>query len=178
MQLQPTLGARVFVSSQAHVSGAVILADDVSIWPMAVLRGDVNQITIGARCNIQDNAVLHVTHEGPDTPDGGPLILAADVTVGHGAILHACNIGPRCLIGMGAIVMDRVEMAAEVMIAAGAVVTPGTKLASGTLWKGNPARQARELSEREINMLRYSAEHYVRLKDLYLARIDTADLSY
>ena len=177
MQLQPTLGARVFVSQQAHVSGAVTLGDDVSIWPMAVLRGDVNQITIGARCNIQDNAVLHVTHEGPDTPDGGPLVLAEDVTVGHGAILHACSIGPRCLIGMGAIVMDKVELGAEVMIAAGAVVTPGTKVPSGTLWKGNPARFSRVLSEREIIMLRYGAEHYVRLKDLQLARSGTTDLS-
>jgi len=176
MQLQPTLGARVFVSRQAHLFGAVSLADDVSIWPMAVLRGDVNQITIGARCNIQDNAVLHVTHEGPDTPEGGPLVLAEDVTVGHGAILHACTISSRCLIGMGAIVMDEVELAAEVMIAAGAVVTPGTKVPSGTLWKGNPARWSRKLSEREIKMLRYSAEHYVRLKDLYLARTETTDL--
>ncbi len=177
MQLQPSLGARVFVSPQAHVSGAVSLAEDVSIWPMAVLRGDVNRITIGARCNIQDNAVLHVTHEGPDTPEGGPLILAEDVTVGHSAILHACSIGPRCLIGMGAIVMDKVELAAEVMIAAGAVVTPGTKVPSRTLWKGNPARQSRELSEREIRMLRYSAEHYVRLKDLYLAQAKPGELS-
>lgn len=177
MQLQPQLGARVFVSPQAHVSGAVNLADDVSIWPMAVLRGDVNQISIGARCNIQDNAVLHVTHEGPDTPEGGPLILAEDVTVGHGAILHACSIGPRCLIGMAAIIMDRVELEADVMIAAGAVVTPGTRLPRGTLWKGNPARLARELSEHEISMLKYSAEHYVRLKDLYLARSQAGELS-
>lgn len=177
MQLQPVLGLRVFVSPQAHVSGAVSLGDDVSIWPMAVLRGDVNRITIGDRCNIQDNAVLHVTHEGPDTPDGGPLTLAEEVTVGHGAILHACSIGPRCLIGMGAIIMDNAKLAAEVMIAAGAVVTPGTQVPSGTLWKGNPARLSRALSEHEIKMLRYSAEHYVRLKDLYLAQIEVTDLS-
>jgi len=170
MQLQPQLGLRVFVSRQAHVSGAVTLANDVSIWPMAVLRGDVNRIIVGARCNIQDNAVLHVTHEGPDTPEGGPLSLAEDVTVGHGAILHACSIGPRCLIGMGAIIMDRAELEADVMIAAGAVITPGTRVASGTLWKGNPARLSRALSEHEIDMLQYSAAHYVRLKDLYLAR--------
>ncbi len=170
MQLQPRLGQRVFISPQAHVSGAVTLADDVSIWPMAVLRGDVNQITIGARCNIQDNAVLHVTHEGPDTPAGGPLTLAEDVTVGHGAILHACSIGPRCLIGMGATLMDRAVLEADVMIAAGAVVTPGTRLSRGTLWKGSPAQMSRELSEHEIDMLQYSAAHYVRLKDLYLAR--------
>lgn len=177
MQLQPQFGARVFVSPQAHVSGAVSLADDVSIWPMAVLRGDVNRISIGARSNIQDNSVLHVTHEGPDTPEGGPLVLAEDITVGHGAILHACNIGPRCLIGMGAIIMDRVELEADVMIAAGAVVTPGTRLPRGTLWKGNPARLARELSEHEVSMLKYSAGHYVRLKDLYLARHQAGELS-
>lgn len=177
MQLQPQLGQRIFISPQAHVSGAVSLADDVSIWPMAVLRGDVNQITIGARCNIQDNAVLHVTHEGPDTPEGGPLILAEDVTVGHGVILHACSIGPRCLIGMGAIIMDRVVLEADVMIAAGAVVTPGTRVSGRTLWKGNPARLSRELSQREIDMLQYSAAHYVRLKDLYLAGSTAGELS-
>jgi carbonic anhydrase/acetyltransferase-like protein (isoleucine patch superfamily) len=177
MRLQPRLGLRVFISPQAHVSGSVELADDVSIWPMAVLRGDVNHIRIGARCNIQDNSVLHVTHEGPDTPEGGPLVLAEDITVGHGAILHACTIGPRCLVGMGAIVMDRVEVAEEVIIAAGAVVTPGTQLPTRTLWKGNPARQARDLSEKEVRMLAYSAQHYVRLKDLYLARATDSDLS-
>jgi carbonic anhydrase/acetyltransferase-like protein (isoleucine patch superfamily) len=176
MQLQPQLGQRVFISPQAHVSGAVILADDVSIWPMAVLRGDVNQITVGARSNIQDNAVLHVTHEGPDTPEGGPLLLAEDVTIGHGAILHACTIGPRCLIGMGAIIMDKVVLEADVMIAAGAVVTPGTRVSSGTLWKGNPARLSRALNAREIEMLEYSAAHYVRLKDLHLAPGKTRDL--
>jgi len=176
MQLQPQLGLRVFISAQAHVTGAVTLADDVSVWPMAVLRGDVNQIAIGARCNIQDNAVLHVTHEGPDTPAGGPLTLAEDITIGHGAILHACSIGPRCLIGMGAILMDRVELEGDVMIAAGAVVTPGTRLGGGTLWKGNPARFARDLSEHEIDMLQYSAAHYVRLKDLYLARTSVGEL--
>jgi len=176
MQLQPRLGQRVLISPQAHVSGAVTLADDVSIWPMAVLRGDVNQITVGARCNIQDNAVLHVTHEGPDTPEGRPLILAEDITVGHGAILHACTIGPRCLIGMAAVLMDRAELESDVMIAAGAVVTPGTRLAKGTLWKGNPARMARELSEHEIDMLHYSAAHYVRLKDHYLARSSATEL--
>jgi carbonic anhydrase/acetyltransferase-like protein (isoleucine patch superfamily) len=144
---------------------------------MAVLRGDVNRISIGARCNIQDNAVLHVTHEGPDNPEGGPLMLAEDITVGHGAILHACTIGPRCLVGMGAIIMDRAILEADTMIAAGAVVTPGTRVTGGSLWKGNPARPARELSEREISMLKYSAEHYVRLKDLYLARSQSAELS-
>ena len=166
---EPQLGQRVYVSPQAHVSGAVTLGDDVSVWPMAVLRGDVNAIEIGARCNIQDGAVLHVTHEGPNTPEGGPLVLAEDVTVGHAAILHACQIGNRCLVGMGAIVMDGAVLEEGCMVAAGAVVTPGTRVASGTLWKGNPARMSRPLTDRQIEMLTYSAQHYVRLKDCTLA---------
>ena len=159
---------RVFIHKSAHVSGAVTLGDDVSVWPMAVIRGDVNRISIGARCNIQDGAVLHVTHESSWAPDGIPLVLGEDITVGHGAILHACRVGDRCLVGMGAIVMDGAEMEADSMVAAGAVVTPGTRIPSGTLWKGNPARQARELKESEIRNLEYSARHYVRLKDRYL----------
>ena len=169
---QPRFGERVLVSAQAHVSGSVVLGDDVSVWPMAVIRGDVNRIEVGARCNIQDGAILHVTHEGPYSPQGGPLILAEDITVGHGVILHACTIGHRCLIGMGAIVMDGVILEDDVMIAAGAVVTPGTVVTSRTLWKGNPARLARPLTEQQVTMLEYNAAHYVRLKDLYLAADD------
>lgn len=172
MQEQPRIGQRVFVSANACVSGSVVLGDDVSIWPMAVIRGDVNHIEIGNRCNIQDGSVLHVTHEGPYSPQGGPLILADDITVGHGAILHACSIGSRCIVGMGAIVLDGAVLEDECMIAAGAVVTPGTVVASRTLWKGNPARMARPLTEQQVTMLQYSAEHYVRLKDLYLAHKD------
>jgi carbonic anhydrase/acetyltransferase-like protein (isoleucine patch superfamily) len=166
----PRLGERVFIDKAARVSGDVTLGDDVSVWPMAVIRGDVNRIRVGARSNVQDGAVLHVTHESAWTPDGVPLILGKDVTVGHGAILHACRIGDRCLIGMGAVVMDGAELEPDSMVAAGALVAPGTRIASGTLWKGNPARPARELKESEIRNLEYSARHYVRLKDLYLER--------
>jgi len=166
---RPRLGQRVFIARPSWVSGDVVLEDDVSIWPMAVLRGDVHRIRVGARCNIQDGAVLHVTHEGPPSPEGGPLTLGADVTVGHRAILHACAVGARCLIGMGAIVMDGVRLGEEVMIGAGALVTPGSVLAPRTLWKGSPARCARPLTEAEIAFLAYSAAHYVRLKDRYLA---------
>ena len=169
MHCQPRFGRRVYVSPRAEVSGSVALGDEVSVWPMAVIRGDVNHIEIGPRCNIQDGAVLHVTHEGPWTPGGGPLTLKDDITVGHAAILHACTIGHRCLVGMGAIVMDGAVLEDEVMIAAGSVVTPGTRVPARTLWKGNPAREARALSADEVAMLRYSAEHYVRLKDHYLA---------
>ena len=104
MHRQPVLGERVFISPQAHVSGDVVIGDDVSIWPMAAARGDVNRITIGARSNIQDGCVLHVTHESAWQPAGGSLLIGEDVTVGHAAVLHACTIGERCLVGMGAIV--------------------------------------------------------------------------
>ena len=168
---QPQLGMRVYIDRMAHVSGSVILGDDVSIWPMAVIRGDVNHIRIGARCNIQDGSILHVTHESTWMPEGIPLQLGDDITVGHGAILHACRVGDRCLVGMGAIVMDGAILECDSMIAAGAVVTPGTRVPSGTLWKGNPARQSRVLKETEIRNLEYSARHYVRLKDRYLDRL-------
>ena len=168
MNERPVLGSRVYIDKTASVTGSVLLEDDVSVWPMAVIRGDVNRISIGARSNIQDGCVLHVTHEGPWQPDGLPLVIGEDVTVGHGAILHACKIGDRCLVGMGAIVMDGVVLEPDSMVAGGAVVTPGKVVPSGTLWRGNPARQARDLTRSEISNQAYSAHHYVRLKDLYL----------
>jgi len=164
------MGRRVFISSQAHVSGSVVLGDDVSVWPMAVIRGDVNRIAIGRRSNIQDNAVLHVTHAGPFSPAGGALTLGDDITVGHGAILHACTIGHRCLIGMGAIVLDGAVVQSDAMVAAGAVITPRTIVPSGTLWQGNPARLARPLKDEELALLAYSARHYVQLKERCLQR--------
>jgi carbonic anhydrase/acetyltransferase-like protein (isoleucine patch superfamily) len=165
---RPRLGADVFIDRSACVSGSVELGDDVSVWPMTVIRGDVNFIRIGARSNIQDGCILHVTHEGPWQPDGQPLLIGEDVTVGHGAILHACTIGDRCLIGMGAIVMDGAVLEADCMVAAGAVVTPAKVVSSGTLWRGNPARHARDLTRSEIENQVYNARHYVRLKNLYL----------
>lgn len=166
---RPHLGERVFIDPAAHVSGAVTLGDDVSVWPMAVLRGDVNRIEVGARSNIQDGSVLHVTHESAVQPQGLALVIGSEVTVGHAAILHACTIGDRCLVGMGAIVMDGAVLEPDSLVAGGAVVTPGTVVPAGTLWRGNPARQARKLSTEEIAYQAYSAAHYVRLKDLYLA---------
>ena len=168
MNERPQWGARVLVDPKASVTGSVVLGDDVSVWPMTVIRGDVNRITIGARSNIQDGCVLHVTHEGPWQPEGLPLVIGEDVTIGHGAILHACTIGDRCLVGMGAIVMDGAVLEPDSMVAGGAVITPGKRVPSGTLWCGNPARPARDLTENEIRNQAYSAQHYVRLKDLYL----------
>ena len=164
----PTLGQSVYVDPNATVIGQVTLADDVSIWPQAVLRGDVNTITVGARSNIQDGCVCHVTHDGPYTPGGQPLVIGTEVTVGHGAILHGCTIGDRVLIGMGAIVLDGAVIEPDVMVAAGALVSPGKQLTSGFLYRGQPATQARPLSQQEIEALQYSAEHYVSVKNRFL----------
>lgn len=164
----PQLGARVYVDPQASVIGQVELGDDVSIWPQCAMRGDVNRIVIGARTNIQDNSVLHVTHDGVYTPGGLPLLIGADVTVGHSVVLHACVVEDACLIGMGAVVLDGARIGKHAMIGAGAVVSPGKQVDSGTLWLGNPARFVRKLSDREIEMLYYSAQNYLKLKGQYL----------
>jgi carbonic anhydrase/acetyltransferase-like protein (isoleucine patch superfamily) len=165
----PRLGANVYVDPAAVLIGDVELGDDASLWPCTVTRGDVNFIRIGARTNIQDGSVLHVTHDGPYTPGGFPLVVGADVTVGHSAILHACTIEDACLIGMHATVLDGARVCRHAMVGAGAVVTPGKIVGVGELWLGNPARCVRKLSEREIEQLYYSAQHYVRLKNDYLA---------
>ncbi|MBI2382739.1 MAG: gamma carbonic anhydrase family protein [Gammaproteobacteria bacterium] len=167
--IAPQLGGGVYVDEQGLVLGDVVLGDDCSVWPMAVVRGDVNRIRIGCRTNVQDNAVLHVTHDGPYTPGGTGLVVGDDVTVGHGAILHACQVGNRCLIGMHATVLDRAVLEDECFIAAGSVVTPGKVLKGGYLYRGSPAQPSRELTADERAMLKYSAEHYVRLKNKYLA---------
>ena len=166
----PRLGARVYIDPQAHVSGAVELGDDVSIWPMVVLRGDVNRISVGARSNIQDASVLHVTHESAWQPEGLALQIGEDVTVGHAAVLHACTIGDRCLIGMGAVIMDGAVLEPDCMVAGGAVVTPGKVVKSGTLWRGNPARRVRELTDKEKASLDYLAGHYVTLANRHMQR--------
>jgi carbonic anhydrase/acetyltransferase-like protein (isoleucine patch superfamily) len=166
--IRPTLGARVYVDPQSSVIGQVTLGDDASIWPMAVLRGDVNTIRLGARTNVQDGSVLHVTHDGPFSPGGLPLVVGDDVTVGHHVVLHACTLGSRILVGMGAVVLDGVVVEDEVIIGAGSVVPPRKRLPSRTLWVGNPARQLRELTARELEQFSYLSRHYVRIKDGYL----------
>ena len=164
----PVLGIRAYVDSAATVIGDVDLADDVSIWPGTIVRGDVNFIRVGARTNIQDGTIVHVSHHSPYNKAGYPTLIGADVTIGHGTILHACTIEDLVLIGMGATVLDGATVKRNSMVGAGAVVTPGKVVGEGELWLGNPARCARKLSEREIESLLYSAQHYVRLKDQYL----------
>jgi len=165
----PQLGERVYVDATAVVIGQVILGDDVSIWPMAVVRGDVNAIAVGARTSVQDGSVLHVTHDGPYTPGGRALVIGRDVTIGHKAILHACTVEDSSLIGMGSIVLDGAVIERHVVVGAGALVPPGERLTSGALYIGAPARRARDLTTDEIESLTYSAQHYARLKDRYLA---------
>ncbi|MGH8307483.1 MAG: gamma carbonic anhydrase family protein [Gammaproteobacteria bacterium] len=164
----PAVGRGVYVDDTALVIGQVALGDDVSLWPYTVARGDVNSIRIGARSNIQDQSVLHVTHDGPYSPGGFPLAIGEDVTVGHKCLLHACSIGGRCLIGMGAIVMDGAVIESDVLLGAGSLVSPGKRLESGHLYRGSPVRKIRPLTDLEREMLHYSAAHYVRLKNRYL----------
>jgi carbonic anhydrase/acetyltransferase-like protein (isoleucine patch superfamily) len=166
----PVLGARVYIDPQASVIGDVVLGDDCSVWPMCVIRGDVHSIRIGARTNVQDGSVLHVTHDGPAVAGGYPLVIGDEVTVGHKVLLHGCTIGNRCLVGMGSIVLDGVVVEDEVIIGAGSLVPPRKRLRSGTLWMGNPAREVRPLGPQEIEQFRYLSGHYVRLKESYGAR--------
>lgn len=166
----PHTGERVMVDSSSVVVGEVELADDVSIWPLVAIRGDVNKVVIGKRSNIQDGSVLHVTHKSSSNPDGFPLIIGEDVTVGHKAMLHGCTIGDRVLVGMGSILLDGAIVEDEVMIGAGSLVPPGKRLQSGYLYLGSPVKQIRPLSEAEIAGLLYSANNYVGWKDEYLAQ--------
>jgi carbonic anhydrase/acetyltransferase-like protein (isoleucine patch superfamily) len=166
----PRLGARVWVDPAATLVGDVELGDDASLWPGTVVRGDVNHIRIGARSNVQDGTIIHVTHEGPYTRPGGyPTLIGADVTIGHAAVVHACRIEDACLIGMHATVLDGAIVRRHGFVGAGAVVSPGKTVGEGELWLGNPARCVRKLSDTEIEALYYSAKHYVTLKDRYLA---------
>lgn len=167
--IAPQLGTGVYIHPTAQVIGNVVLDDDVSVWPGTVIRGDVNHIRIGAGSNIQDGSVLHVSHKSSWDPDGSPLVIGNNVTVGHKVILHGCTIADECLIGMGAIVMDKVIVEPRVLVGAGSLVPEGRILESGHLYLGSPARKVRPLTERELGHFLYSAQHYIRLKNNYMA---------
>ncbi|MGQ7263771.1 gamma carbonic anhydrase family protein [Vreelandella sp. V005] len=167
--VEPQLGERVYIDPACVVIGDVVLGDDCSVWPMTVIRGDMHRIHIGARTSVQDGSVLHITHASDFSPEGFPLTIGDDVTIGHKAILHGCTLGNRILVGMGAIVMDGAVVDDEVIIAAGAVVTPGKHLESGFVYAGNPAKALRPLKEKERAFFPYTAGNYVKLKDRFLA---------
>ncbi|MGE6780839.1 gamma carbonic anhydrase family protein [Vreelandella titanicae] len=167
--MEPQLGERVYIDPASVVIGDVVMGDDCSVWPMTVIRGDMHRIRIGARTSVQDGSVLHITHASDFSPEGFPLTIGDDVTIGHKAILHGCTLGSRILVGMGAIVMDGAVVEDEVIIAAGAVVTPGKHLESGYVYAGNPAKAMRPLKDKERAFFPYTAGNYVKLKDRFLA---------
>lgn len=166
--IAPVLGERVYVDPAASVIGDVVLGDDVSVWPSTVLRGDVHRIRVGARTNLQDGSIVHVSHEGPYGP-GLPCLIGEGVTIGHAAVVHACTIGDYCLIGMHATVLDGAVVKNYGFVGAGAVIPPGKVVGERELWLGNPAKCVRLLTDLQVEQLHYSAAHYVRLKDDYLA---------
>ncbi|MCV6587698.1 MAG: gamma carbonic anhydrase family protein [Marinobacterium sp.] len=166
--MTPRLGDRVFVDPSAVVLGNVELADDCSVWPLTVIRGDMHRIRIGARTSVQDGSVLHITHAGPFNPDGFALIIGEDVTIGHQSMLHGCTIGNRVLVGMGAMVMDGAVVEDDVVIGAGSLVPPGKVLESGYMYMGRPVKKIREITDKEQQFFTYSAANYVALKDTHL----------
>ncbi|MDY7218417.1 gamma carbonic anhydrase family protein [Denitrificimonas sp. JX-1] len=169
-EILPQCGSRVFIDSTAVIIGDVHLGDDCSVWPLAVIRGDMHKIRIGARTSVQDGSVLHITHASDFNPDGYPLTVGDDVTIGHQVLLHGCTIGSRVLIGMGSIVMDGARIDNDVVLGAGSIVAPNKHLESGYLYVGRPARKVRALTEQEMKFFTYGASNYVRLKDKYLAQ--------
>jgi carbonic anhydrase/acetyltransferase-like protein (isoleucine patch superfamily) len=160
-EMQPQIAADVFVAENAVVTGEIAIGSESSIWYGCVLRGDVNNITVGARTNIQDGTVVHVSSTLQGTYIGD------DVTIGHMALIHACTIEDGAFIGMQACIMDGAKVEKGAMVAAGALVTPGKIVPSGTLWGGSPARHMRDLTEEEKQGLTSSAAHYVRIARLY-----------
>jgi len=164
----PQLGNNCYIDEMSVVIGDVILAENVSVWPFAVIRGDVNHIRIGKNSNVQDHAMLHVSHKKADKPNGSPLIIGEDVTIGHHVTLHGCTIGNRVLIGINSIVLDDVIIPDDVMIGAGTLVPPGKVLESGYLYVGSPAKKVRPLTETELAFLPYSAQNYVKVSGHYL----------
>ena len=170
--IKPRIAENAYVDEAALVIGDVTLEEDVSLWPMVVARGDVNSIFIGARTNIQDGTILHVSHDSEFAPGGFALHIGADVTVGHQAILHGCTVEDRCLIGMAATVLDGAVVHSGAIVGAGSLVPPGRELEGGFLWMGSPARKARALRPEEEGFLDYSAIHYVDVKNRHQAGTD------
>ena len=163
----PKIDASCYVDELSIVIGDVHLAANVSVWPFAVIRGDVNHIRIGQNSNVQDHAMLHVSHKKADKPEGSPLIIGEDVTVGHGVTLHGCTIGNRVLLGINTIVLDDVIIEDDVMIGAGSLVPPRKRLESGYLYVGSPVQKVRPLTDKEKEFLPYSARHYVKVAGNY-----------
>jgi carbonic anhydrase/acetyltransferase-like protein (isoleucine patch superfamily) len=163
----PSVGKGCYIDETSVVIGDVVLGENCSVWPLTVIRGDINRIRIGHSTNIQDGSVLHVTHRGEFSPEGAELVIGDEVTIGHKALLHGCRIGNQCLIGMGSIVTDNAIVEDRVIIGSGSLVPPGKRLESGYLYLGNPVQQKRALSDRELDYFSYVAGHYVKMIEDY-----------
>ena len=166
--ISPRIHESTFVDDSAVIIGDVEIGEHSSVWPCAVIRGDVQAIRIGRYTSVQDNATLHVTHDSRYTPGGNALQIGDYVTIAHGAVIHGCTIGNEVLIGMQSAILDRAVVEDGVMIGAGTIVGPGKHLKSGYLYVGSPVRALRELTDDEKTYLRYVAENYGRLKEDYL----------
>ena len=173
----PQIAQTAFIDPTALVIGQVTLGEHSSVWPMTVVRGDINQITIGNYTNIQDGSVIHVTHQGRFNETGFATIVGDQVTVGHRVVLHGCHIGNLCLIGMNTCIMDGAVLEDQVILGAGSLVTPGKVLTAGYLWVGSPARKVRPLTQQERDFLRYSAEYYAKLKNRHLPNMQSPEKS-
>lgn len=167
LNFSPTIDSTAYVAASAQVIGKVTIGANTSVWPGAVIRGDMHTIDIGQGCSIQDNSVLHITHDGPYSPGGSPLKIGDFVTIGHSCTIHACTINNYCLVGIGSIVLDRAVLEERVMLGAGSLVPTGKVLESGYLYHGNPAKQIRELSAQELEFFSYTANNYIKLKNTY-----------
>ena len=165
--IRPQVHESVWVDPSAVIIGDVVIGQDSSVWAYAVIRGDMHRIRIGERVSVQDGSVLHITHASRFHPEGFPLTIGNDVTIGHQATLHGCTVHDRVLIGMKAMVMDGAVVESEVIVGAGAVVPPGKTLASGHVYVGSPAKAARPLTDSERSYFTYTAANYARLKDSY-----------
>jgi carbonic anhydrase/acetyltransferase-like protein (isoleucine patch superfamily) len=161
----PRIASCAFIEASARIIGDVEIGNESSVWFNVVIRGDVNRIRIGHRTNVQDGTVIHVAR------DTHPTIIGDEVTIGHQATLHGCTVGDRCLIGIGAVLLNGVVIGEESMVAAGALLSPGTRIPPRTLVMGAPGRSKRSLTPEEISRLSRSAANYVRL------RLDYMDMS-
>lgn len=157
MSLTPQIHPRAWVHPSAHLLGDVVIAEDVSVWPTSVLRGDCGAIHIGARSNVQDGTICHATQGFSTTTVG------VDCTIGHRVTLHGCTIGDRCLVGMGSILLDGVELGADSFVAAGALLTPGKKFEPRSFLVGAPARRVREVTAKELEAIAHASKTYLEL---------------